>query len=262
MSRYVLADRQRLLQVLLNLLTNAVKYNRPGGAVEVACRPAANDCFAIEVRDTGPGIAAEDVGRLFVPFDRLGLEAGTREGAGLGLALAKRLVEAMNGSISVASVPGTGTTFTVVLPQAADPLADSEEAAAPPPTKVRRRATVLYIEDNRANLTLVERALTKRTELEVLSATTGLDGIELARKHRPDLLLLDLHLPDLGGEDVLDELAAHDETRDVPVVVISAAASKERIAALKRRGIAAYLTKPIDLARLLHVVDTALCESR
>jgi CheY-like chemotaxis protein/anti-sigma regulatory factor (Ser/Thr protein kinase) len=256
-SRYVLADRQRLLQVLLNLVTNAVKYNRPGGSVEVRCAPGTEGRVALEVRDTGPGIAEEDLERLFVPFNRLGLEAGTSEGAGLGLALAKRLVEAMAGTIAVASDPG-GTSFTVLLPEAEDPLATLEEPEAREPATGARAATILYVEDNLANLKLVERALLRQPGFDVLSATDGRTGIELARRHRPDVVLLDLHLPDIAGEEVLDELAAHRETRKVPVIVISAAASKARIDALKRRRITAYLTKPIDLTELLDVVDDAL----
>ena len=212
----------------------------------------------MEVRDTGPGIAADDLERLFVPFDRLGLEAGTTDGAGLGLALAERLVEAMDGTISVASVPGSGSAFTVLLPEAADPLATLPEAPARDTVRAARQATVLYIEDNVANLTLVRRTLARQPGIEVVSATDGGTGVELARRHEPDPILLDLHLPDLTGEQVLEELAKHERTSGVPVVVVSAAASKARIEVIKQRGIAAYLTKPIDLVELLAVVDDAL----
>jgi PAS domain S-box-containing protein len=257
-SGYVLGDRQRVLQVLLNLLSNAVKYNRPGGTVGISGSRDATDGFALAVRDSGPGIAPEDVERLFVPFDRLGLEAGIVEGAGLGLALARRLVEVMGGSLSVDSTPGVGSIFTIVLPEAEDPLSALRVEAPQGPTADLRSATVLYVEDNLANLRLVERVLGRQPGVKVLAATQGRLGVGLAQRHHPDLVLLDLHLPDITGEEVLDELRALPETAGVPVVVISAAASKARVDALKERGIEAYLTKPIDLAELLEVVGHAL----
>jgi PAS domain S-box-containing protein len=254
---YMLADRQRARQVLLNLLSNAVKYNRRGGTVEVSCS-SGEAAVAIAVRDTGPGIAPEHVERLFVPFDRLGHEGGVVEGAGLGLALAHRLVDAMGGTIAVESAPGAGSTFTFRLPAAEDPLAALEGAPDPAEPVSTRPATVLYVEDNLANLRLVERALARRPELEVLTATRGQHGLELARERRPDLVLLDLHLPDLPGEEVLDALTSAPETAGIPVVVVSAAASRGRVTRLRERGACDYLTKPIDLGELLAAVDRAL----
>jgi CheY-like chemotaxis protein len=255
---YVLADRQRALQVLLNLLANGVKYNRPGGSVTVGCSEDGAGRVAIAVRDTGHGIAAEDLERLFVPFERLGLEGGTIEGAGLGLTLAQRLVEAMEGTIAVTSDVGEGSTFTVELPRADDPLAALEETGPGLPAAAGRTATVLYIEDNLANLQLVKRALARQPGLTVLEATHGEAGLEIARTSRPDLVLLDLHLPDVSGEEVLEALAADPETCDIPVVIVSAAASKGRVQRLRQRGAREYLTKPIDIAELLAVVNATL----
>ena len=259
---YVLADRQRALQVLLNLLANGVKYNRPGGSVTVGCSEDGAGRVAIAVRDTGHGIATEDLERLFVPFERLGLEGGTIEGAGLGLTLAQRLVEAMDGTIALTSAVGEGSTFTVELPRADDPLAALDVAAPGLPAAAGRTATVLYIEDNLANLQLVKRALARQPGLTVLEATHGEAGLEIARARRPDLVLLDLHLPDVSGEEVLEALAAAPETSDIPVVIVSAAASKGRVQRLRQRGAREYLTKPIDIAELLAVVNATLGGSR
>ena len=258
-ARYVLADRHRLLQVLLNLLANAVKYNRRGGRVEVGFAGAGGDSVAIAVRDTGHGIAPDDLERLFAPFERLGLDGGTVEGAGLGLTLAQRLVEAMDGTLAVESTPGVGSTFTIELPVAVDPLAALETVTSAP-ALANARATIVYIEDNVANRQLVERALGRQPNLEVLTATEGQEGLELVRRSRPDLVLLDLHLPDISGEEILDELAAQADTAAIPVVVVSAAASKGRVQRLYEGGARAYLTKPIDLAELFEVVRAVLAE--
>ena len=257
-TSFALADRQRLLQVLLNLLANAVKYNRPGGTVEVAASGA--DTVAIAVRDTGHGIAAEDVERLFDPFERLGLDGGAIEGAGLGLALAQRLVGAMSGELSVASTVGEGSTFTIELPRAEDPLAALESVADSPTLVDAGAATIVYVEDNAANLQLVERALARQPNLRLLTATDGRTGLELVRDARPELVLLDLHLPDVSGEEILEALSSDADTASIPVVVVSAAASKGRVQRLQERGARAYLTKPIDLAELYEVVHGLLGE--
>ena len=258
---WVFADRQRALQVLLNLLMNGVKYNRRGGSVTVGCSRSGNR-VAITVRDTGHGIAPEDLERLFLPFERLGLEGGTIEGAGLGLALARRLVEAMGGTISVTSAAEVGTTFTVELPGADDPLAALDASPSDPSAQAGPAATILYIEDNLANLELVRRTLARQPGLTVLEATHGRVGLDLARDRRPDVVLLDLHLPDITGEEVLDELRSRPETADVPVIVVSAEASKGRVQRLRQRGAHDYLTKPIDVVQLLGVVNATLAARR
>jgi CheY-like chemotaxis protein len=220
----------------------------------------AADCIAIAVADTGHGIAVEDLDRLFDPFERLGLDGGTVEGAGLGLALAQRLVGAMSGTLSVVSDVGEGSTFTIELPRTADPLAALDTIVDGPAVADAAAATIVYVEDNAANLQLVERALARQPNLRLLTATDGRHGIELVLEARPDLVLLDLHLPDVSGEEVLDELASRPETARIPVVVVSAAASKGRVQRLQERGARAYLTKPIDLAELYEVVHGVLAE--
>jgi CheY-like chemotaxis protein len=233
-DRYVRADRQRLKQVLLNLLSNAVKYNRPGG-------------------------------RVTVPFERLGAEGTGVEGTGLGLALSKGLMEAMGGSLGVTSKPGQGSTFFVEAPLAEAPGATDEAGEA------RERLAVpapdgshmlLYIEDNLANLRLIERALDHRPGIILLSAMQGSLGLDLARQHQPDLILLDLHLPDMPGEEVLRHLRGDPRTQRIPVIVISADATPGQIRNLLATGARAYLTKPIDVSRFFEAVDEALAERR
>jgi PAS domain S-box-containing protein len=260
-TTYVLADRQRLKQVLLNLLSNAVKYTALQGSVTLSFTESGRDSIRIQVRDTGAGIPVEKLARLFTPFDRLGAEQSTVEGTGLGLALCQRLVQAMHGCIGVDSTLGNGSSFWLELPQAQSPfqtLTTQKIAAAPeePFTEMGRR--VLYIEDNFSNVTLVEQMLAERPAIELITAMQGRVGLELARKHSPDLVLLDLHLPDLPGWQVLGQLKADAATRDIPVIVISADATAPQIKRLLSSGARAYLTKPLDLAEFFRVVDETL----
>jgi PAS domain S-box-containing protein len=256
---YVHADRQRLVQVMLNLLSNAVKYNRPGGSVAISVEVEDDGACSVAVRDTGPGIPAERIGELFVPFARLGAEQTDVEGTGLGLALSQRLVEAMGGAITVESVPGEGSTFQVELRTAADPLrAIGPARAAPPISAGAAPATILYIEDNLANLTLVESILAARPQYTLRSSLQGRMGLDLAWEHRPDLILLDLHLPDLPGSEVLRQLREDPRTAETPIVVISADATPRRIQQLRSAGCTAYLTKPLDVDEFLQTVDGAL----
>jgi PAS domain S-box-containing protein len=257
---YVLADRQRLQQVLLNLLSNAVKYNREGGTVSVACESSPPGRVRFAVTDTGNGIAAEMLDRLFRPFERLGAEGSGIEGTGLGLALSQRLVEAMGGTIVVKSMAGQGTTFTVEL-QCADGAPGTKEvlqSAEPADSRTDVRGTVLYIEDNLSNLRLVEWILARRPGVRLLSAMQGALGLELARDHRPDLIILDLHLPDLPGTEVLSRLLADATLRTVPVVILSADASPTQLSRLIGQGARGYLTKPLDVKQFLALVDELL----
>ncbi len=261
---HVNVDRQRLMQVLLNLLSNAVKYNRPGGLVGVSCiepegRPGR---LSIRVHDTGYGIAPEKQARLFTPFDRLGAEHSEVEGTGLGLALSKRLVDAMGGTLHVESTANTGSTFSVELPMVDSPMESlmeapgiSERAAGDGPG---RTATVLYIEDNLANLSLIETILAGRPEITLMSALQGQLGLELAWQHTPDLILLDLHLPDVSGDDVLRKLRGDARTSSTPVVVISADATTVRAQRLMEAGADAYVTKPLDIDDFMETVDRLL----
>ena len=260
-ASYVLADRQRLKQVLLNLLSNAVKYTAMHGMVTLSFTKSDNGMMRIQVRDTGAGIPVEKLARLFTPFDRLGAEQSAVEGTGLGLALCQRLLSAMHGSLGVNSTPGIGSTFWLELPHADSPfqtLAAQKPAPVVEDVAPEDARRILYIEDNFSNVTLVEQMLAERPALELLTAVQGRVGLELARKHEPDLILLDLHLPDVPGWQVLGQLKADQATRDIPVVVISADATAPQIKRLLSAGASAYLTKPLDIAEFFRVIDAAL----
>ncbi|HVS09269.1 MAG TPA: ATP-binding protein, partial [Planctomycetota bacterium] len=255
--RHVLADRQRLHQVLLNLFANAVKYNRPGGSVRISCEETAGDRLRIRVADTGPGMDPDKLERMFTPFDRLGAESSSVEGTGLGLTLSKHLVEVMGGTLSVESQVGVGSAFTVELPSVAAPAA-AVPLVAPgrvDPAPESAALVILYIEDNLSNLRLVERIVARRPGVRLLSAMQGRLGFDLAREHQPDLILLDHHLPDIMGDEVLRLVREEPRTRDVPVVMLSADASPGQIARLLNAGARAYLTKPLDVAKLLALID-------
>jgi PAS domain S-box-containing protein len=259
-GHHVRADRQRLKQVLLNLLSNAVKYNAEGGHVTLSCTED-DGLMRIGVTDTGSGIAPEEMGRVFSPFDRLGRQEGDVEGTGLGLALSKGLMEAMGGRLDVESAPGEGSTFTVELPLAESPLAlldahpaESVETQAP----LAGQQTILYIEDNLSNLKLIERLFERRPQVRLLPTMQATQGIELARQHLPALILLDLHLPDMGGEEALRRLRADPLTRQIPVIVVSADATSGNTRRLLEAGASDYLTKPLDMTRFLDVIDATL----
>ena len=262
-EQHVLADRQRLKQVLLNLLYNAIKYNREEGAVTVSCEEVPRRRVRFGVSDTGPGIAPESVERLFVPFDRLEAEQTEVEGTGLGLALSKKLVELMGGEIGVESTVGHGSTFWVEL-DLAEPQIESHERMYDegPQTQVtvsERAGVVLYIEDNPSNLKLVQRILDQqRPGVELIPAMQGQLGLDLASEHRPDLILLDLHLPGIRGDEVLRRLRKEQATRRIPVVVVSADATPGQTERLLAAGAQTYLTKPIDVKEFLTVLDRTL----
>jgi signal transduction histidine kinase/CheY-like chemotaxis protein len=267
-DRHVRADRRRLEQVLLNLASNAIKYNRPGGEVRLSFQDCGDGRVCLAVTDTGPGIAAEKMDRLFTPFERLGAEDGEVEGVGIGLALSRGLMEAMGGTLTATSTPGTGSTFVAALPAAESPLAAAEAAGhapavdgAGPAIHPSDERLVLYVEDNASNVKLVERVLAQRAGLRLLTAFQGRLGLELARQHRPAVVLLDLHLPDIGGDEVLRLLRDDPETRGIPVVVISADASAGQIERMLAGGARAYLTKPLDVRQFLGVLDEALQEA-
>lgn len=256
---YVMTDRQRGRQVLLNLLSNAVKYNYDGGLVAVTCTPLPEAILRISVRDTGPGIDPARRELLFAPFERLGAETSGIEGTGLGLALSRQLIEQLGGTMGVESAPGQGSTFWIDLPMTEEP--ESPEGA--PPVPLDRAAdqdgrVLLLIEDNLANLRLVEAMLRQRPHVTVLPAMQGGLGLELAYSNAPDVIVLDLHLPDMSGRDVLTRLKADPRTRDIPVIVATADADRRRGQALVAEGAASCLTKPLDLKSFLETVDAAL----
>jgi protein-histidine pros-kinase len=252
----VMADANRLRQVMLNLLSNAVKYNRESGTITVSSKTQ-DGSVSITVSDTGPGVSEEDLPRLFQPFDRLGVQTGEIEGTGIGLAISRGLVDMMGGSISVTSVVGEGTRFTVTLPAAAQ----RPGPAGVPASSVEmdlHTATVLYVEDNPSNTVLVESALSMRPHIRFISAVQGQLGLELARDHQPHLILLDLHLPDMSGEKVLATLKADPRTASTPVIIVSADATKARVRELLAAGAHDYITKPLVIKDFLQTVDSAL----
>jgi signal transduction histidine kinase/CheY-like chemotaxis protein len=259
---YVLADYQRLKQILLNLLSNAVKYNRHGGAVTISMEETPGGRQRICVDDTGQGIAAADLPRLFMPFERLAATEGSVEGTGLGLALSRGLVEAMHGSVVVESEVGIGTRFAVELEGAPAP-AEASVASAPANASQasangQAHARVLCIEDNPSNLELIEQIFARRPGIELLTAVQGILGVELAQQHRPDLILLDVNLPDARGDEVLARLREDARTADVPVIVLSADATSAQVKRMIGHGAQAYLAKPIDVRALLATVEEHL----
>ncbi|HXQ61731.1 MAG TPA: PAS domain S-box protein [Acidimicrobiales bacterium] len=258
----VSADRQRLLQVLLNLLSNAVKYNRPGGRVDVSCDESSPDRVRLVVADNGRGIRSEDVDRVFTPFDRLGAEQSEVEGTGVGLALSHHLVQRMGGRIGFESVPDVGSTFFIELAtatEAPEMLPDAGLAlgwsGADADADAGGSFRVLLMEDDAANLDLVERVLSRRQGVELLAAMHGGLGIELAREHLPDLILVDLHLPDMPGTAVLDRLGEDPATAAIPVAVVGSDAAAHEVRRLLGRGVVGFLTKPFDVRALLSLVD-------
>ncbi len=260
---HVLADRQRLKQVLLNLLSNAIKYNREWGTVTISHRMTPEGEHRVDVTDTGAGIDPAHLDHLFIPFERLGAEQTGVEGTGIGLALSKRLTELMAGQIGVESRLGEGSTFWVQLPQAESPIDElqrAEQGLEVPAEWGGSPRKVLYIEDNLSNLKLIERVLTLRPAVDLLPTMQGRLGLELAREHHPDLILLDLHLPDMGGREVLDRLRLDPETAGIPVVIISADATPGQVKRLLAAGATDYLTKPLDVSQFLRVLDDNLTQ--
>jgi PAS domain S-box-containing protein len=257
-SALVLADPIRLRQVMVNLLSNAAKYNRKGGCIDIDCALEGDGCIRIAVRDTGQGIEPEKLKKLFRPFERIGAEYRTIDGAGIGLALSKRITEMMSGTIGVESVLGMGSTFWVELPVAqANQLAKRPTADAKA-VPSERHYTVLYIEDNPANLRVVQAIFRRYQETSLLSASTGAFGLELARRYRPDVILLDIHLPDIDGYAVLELLRSDPSTRNLPVIAVSADAMPPDIERGRRAGFRGYLTKPLNVDQLLSTIQQYL----
>ena len=259
-SQHVVADQRRLRQVLLNLLSNAVKYNHPAGRVTVTVAPQDQDRLRISVCDTGRGIAEYDIGQLFTPFQRLDAAQAGIEGAGLGLTLSRQLIEAMGGTVGATSAPGQGSVFWVDLPSA-EPAAAAGPAAGDPlaePRAYTAAKTILYVEDMLETLMLVEHVLRQRPSTALVPAMLGGVALDLAAEYRPDLILLDLNLPDLSGEELLARFRSDPATSATPIVIISADAAQERIDGLIAAGAAAYLTKPISVQGFLRTIDGLL----
>ena len=256
----VLADRQRLKQVLLNILSNAVKYNSDGERITITVEQRSAN-LRVTVADKGPGIPLDKRDRLFGAFDRLGAENTGTQGTGLGLALSKRLTEAMGGRIGE-SQPDKGASFWIEFPIVASPrerlVSNGQTTVVPFASTGSEIKTLLYIEDNVSNLTLIEHLLGDHQPLKLISAMQGALGLELAARHQPHLILLDLHLPDLTGAEVLARLKSNPRTRQIPVVVLSADATKSQVDRLIAAGASDYLTKPLDIDRFFKVIEQHL----
>ena len=263
----VTADRTRLKQVLLNLLSNALKYNREHGSVVVECSRPNAERVRISVRDSGIGLRADQIDALFQPFNRLGQEAGTAEGTGIGLVVTKRLIELMGGAIGAASTPGRGSEFWVEL-RAGDAAQESMSAVAPTTahagtstdeaSTAAQVATVLCVEDNPASLKLVQEVLASRADVQLLSASNGRLGVELARAHLPSVILMDNNMPEMSGREAQAILRNDPRTAGIPIIALSASAMVGAADSGTAAGFFRYLTKPFDVADLLAALDDAL----
>jgi PAS domain S-box-containing protein len=262
-SYFVHADRTRLKQVLINLLSNAIKYNQANGTVVVDCCLSTPERTRVSVRDTGPGLPPDKLLQLFQPFNRLGQDRSVEEGTGIGLVMSKRLVELMGGEIGAESTVGFGSVFWFELNSTADPLlgVDTEQPVAIAQAQVRHDAplsTVLYVEDNTANLKLVAQLFARRPDFRLLTATDGNLGIRLARANQPDVILMDINLPGIGGIEALKILREDAATAHIPVVALSANAMPRDIEKGLHAGFFRYLTKPIILNELMNTIESAL----
>jgi signal transduction histidine kinase/AmiR/NasT family two-component response regulator len=258
---FVKADRTRVKQVFINLLSNAVKYNRANGTVIVQFATTIPGRIRVRVNDSGEGLSAEKLAQLFQPFNRLGREAGAEEGTGIGLVMTKRLIEIMGGSIGAESTVGTGSVFWVELDLTSErPAIAGAATPMPPMSPIRSSAelrTLLYVEDNPANLMLVEDLIARRPDIRLLSALDGHNGIKIARAHQPDLILMDINLPGISGIMALKILAEDPATAHIPIIALSANAIPRDIEKGLEAGFFRYLTKPIKVKEFMETLDVA-----
>jgi signal transduction histidine kinase/CheY-like chemotaxis protein len=264
---FVSTDRMRLKQLFINLLSNAIKYNRAGGTVTVDCTLRPPDSIRISVRDTGDGLTPEEIAQLFQPFNRLGQKTSIEEGTGIGLVVCKRLVELMGGLIGVESRVGEGSTFWVELGRTAEPQTASHRAelTAVALTNVQegsQQQTLLYVEDNPANLMLVEDIIARRPDIRLLTAMDGIRGIEAARASLPDVILMDINLPGISGLKALKILGEDPATSHIPVIALSANAIPRDIENGLKAGFFRYLTKPIKVNEFMDTLDVALEQAK
>lgn len=274
----LMVDPMRFKQVMLNLLSNAVKYNRPGGSVEILCKPGREGCVQLGVKDTGEGLSLDQVDKLFIPFERLGREASDIEGTGIGLDITKKLVELMGGRIGVDSAKGEGSTFWIGLPLAEESAAKADEAANGAADSARQPQTttaaanedvgvegasvVVYVEDNPANIMLMEKVFAKSPTLTLHTAPDAEVGLALIRDARPDLVLMDLHLPGMSGIEALAELRKDGETAAIPVLAISADVIAENVDNAMDAGFDGYISKPFKLSEIADKISQAIAAKR
>lgn len=262
MPYFVSADRTRIKQVLINLLSNAIKYNKDGGSVTVTCSVAAIGRIRIRIEDTGKGLSPENIAQLFQPFNRLGQESSMEEGTGIGLVMTKHLVELMGGEIGVDSTLGIGSSFWIEIdlndkPQSSVNAVDSGTVRikSKPATQSQ---TLLYVEDNPANLMLVEDLIARRPDMLLLTAKDGREGIEIARTFKPDVILMDINLPVMSGIRALEILREDPGTAHIPVIALSANAMKRDISKGLQAGFFRYLTKPLQIDEFMDAIDMAM----
>jgi len=255
------ADKRRLRQVLINLLSNAIKYNKDNGDINIYCTETSPRHVRINIQDTGRGITDDTKQSLFKPFERIESSYDGIEGTGIGLALAKQLVEGMHGEIGVESVYGTGSIFWFELPLSTSLLADSEPSIVNktiPASSSGRHQKLLYVEDNPANFKVVKRFLNARKDFELLEAMSAKEGLEIIEQQHLDLILLDINLPDMDGFTILQQLRSNPETQSIPVFAITANAMLSDIEQGMQAGFDEYITKPIDIDNLLNKLDRYL----
>ena len=251
-SLHVNADESRLHQVIINLMSNAIKYSGPDGDVHVDAKMVSEDHLRLSVRDSGPGLQPKQIEKLFQPFERLGAEMTAVPGTGLGLTLARQLIEGMGGKMGVDSVPDKGSTFWFDLPASPRrPTSDDGDAAD-------SERLVLYVDDNLSTLGMMQNVFAKRAQIRLITAMQGGIAIDLARSHHPDLIVLDLNLPDLSGDEVVSRLRADEITKYIPIMVVSADATRRRQRHLEELGVSRYITKPIRIAPFLEIIDDEL----
>jgi CheY-like chemotaxis protein/two-component sensor histidine kinase len=260
----VVADRLRLTQILLNLINNAIKYNNEGGTVTIETALTSTDVqgntrVRISINDTGNGIKPEDISKLFQAFERIGADRTQTEGTGLGLVLVKKLTEAMGGTVGVESVVSTGSTFWIELPLTKDRKPDTNQTTGEPTPELQttiQSGTVLFIEDNLSNIELIEEIILEhRPGIHLVISIYGRQTIELAKEHKPGLILLDLDLPDINGTEVLKQLLSDPHTKSIPVIIISANAMPSQVKKLMKAGTNGYLTKPLNIVQFLKTID-------
>jgi signal transduction histidine kinase/ActR/RegA family two-component response regulator len=260
---FVRADRTRVKQILINLLSNAIKYNIRGGTVEVKCTENISGRIRVSIQDSGAGLSPEQLTQLFQAFNRLGQENGSVEGTGIGLMMAKRLVELMGGVIGVESTVGVGSMFWFDLLSVGEPHLSTElddETALIQTNLIHqaRLSTVLCVEDNPANLKLIEQIIARHPNMRLLAAVNGNSGIEIARSSQPDVILMDINLPDINGFEVLKILLSDPDTAHIPVVALSANAMPRDIRKGLEAGFLRYITKPIKINEFMDALVDAL----